>query len=32
VMLDGQPTDPAPFLDGVPARVLATLPGSESVR
>ncbi len=32
VMLDGQPTDPAPFLDGVPPRILATLPGSESVR
>ena len=32
VMLDGQPTDPAPFLGGVPARILATLPDSESVR
>ena len=32
VMLDGQAIDPAPYLNGVPARVLATLPGSERVQ
>ncbi len=26
VMLNGQPVDPAPYLDGVPAKVLASLP------
>ena len=29
VMYDGQPIDPAPFLNGVPAKVLATLPDAE---
>ncbi len=30
VMYDGQPIDPAPFLTGVPERVLATLPDPEA--
>jgi murein DD-endopeptidase MepM/ murein hydrolase activator NlpD len=32
VMLDGQAIDPAPYLNGVPAKVLATLPGGSSVQ
>jgi murein DD-endopeptidase MepM/ murein hydrolase activator NlpD len=32
VMLDGQAIDPAPYLNGVPAKVLATLPGAERVQ
>ena len=31
VMLDGQPIDPAPYLNGVPEKVLATLPESPDV-
>ena len=31
VMLDGQPIDPAPYLNGVPEKVLATLPESPGV-
>lgn len=31
VMYDGQPIDPSPFLDGVPPKVLATLPDPEHV-
>lgn len=31
VMKDGQPIDPAPYLDGVPRKVLATLPDSGNV-
>ncbi|GAC1579376.1 MAG: M23 family metallopeptidase [Candidatus Elarobacter sp.] len=31
VMYDGQPVDPQPFLNGVPQRVLATLPGAPGV-
>ncbi len=31
VMLDGQPVDPAPYLNGVPEKVLATLPESPDV-
>jgi murein DD-endopeptidase MepM/ murein hydrolase activator NlpD len=31
VMYDGQPVDPAPYLNGVPAHVLATLPDSPGV-
>jgi murein DD-endopeptidase MepM/ murein hydrolase activator NlpD len=32
VMLAGQAIDPAPYLNGVPAKVLATLPGSPRVQ
>ncbi|HEY5350515.1 MAG TPA: M23 family metallopeptidase [Candidatus Lustribacter sp.] len=32
VMLDGQAIDPTPYLSGVPAKVLATLPGAERVQ
>ncbi len=32
VMLGGQPIDPAPYLNGVPARVLATLPSPGRVQ
>ncbi len=32
VMLGGVAIDPAPYLQGVPARVLATLPGAERVQ
>lgn len=32
VMLGGQAIDPAPYLDGVPAKVLATLPSSGRVQ
>jgi murein DD-endopeptidase MepM/ murein hydrolase activator NlpD len=32
VMLGGTPIDPAPFLNGVPARVLATLPSAGRVQ
>ena len=32
VMLGGVAIDPAPYLNGVPARVLATLPGAERVQ
>jgi murein DD-endopeptidase MepM/ murein hydrolase activator NlpD len=32
VMLGGQAIDPYPYLNGVPAKVLATLPGSERVQ
>jgi murein DD-endopeptidase MepM/ murein hydrolase activator NlpD len=32
LMLDGQPIDPAPYLNGVPARVLATLSGAPRVQ
>jgi murein DD-endopeptidase MepM/ murein hydrolase activator NlpD len=32
LMLGGRPIDPAPYLNGVPAKVLATLPGSERVQ
>jgi murein DD-endopeptidase MepM/ murein hydrolase activator NlpD len=32
VMLEGQAIDPAPYLNGVPAKVLATLPGAERVQ
>jgi murein DD-endopeptidase MepM/ murein hydrolase activator NlpD len=32
VMLDGRPIDPEPYLDGVPAKVLATLPGTPRVQ
>jgi murein DD-endopeptidase MepM/ murein hydrolase activator NlpD len=32
VMLGGQAIDPAPYLNGVPARVLATLPSPERVQ
>jgi murein DD-endopeptidase MepM/ murein hydrolase activator NlpD len=32
VMLGGQAIDPAPYLNGVPAKVLATLPGAERVQ
>jgi murein DD-endopeptidase MepM/ murein hydrolase activator NlpD len=32
VMLAGRPIDPAPYLNGVPAKILATLPGSERVQ
>jgi murein DD-endopeptidase MepM/ murein hydrolase activator NlpD len=31
LMLDGQPIDPQPFLSGVPAKVMATLPDSSGV-
>ncbi|HEV3088062.1 MAG TPA: M23 family metallopeptidase [Candidatus Elarobacter sp.] len=31
VMLDGQPIDPQPYLNGIPAKVLATLPESPGV-
>jgi len=32
IMLDGRAIDPVPYLNGVPARVLATLPGSVRVQ
>lgn len=32
IMRNGEAIDPAPFLDGVPAKVLATLPGSRRVQ
>jgi murein DD-endopeptidase MepM/ murein hydrolase activator NlpD len=32
VMLGGQAIDPYPYLNGIPAKVLATLPGSERVQ
>jgi murein DD-endopeptidase MepM/ murein hydrolase activator NlpD len=32
VMLEGQAIDPAPYLNGVPAKVLATLPGAPRVQ
>jgi murein DD-endopeptidase MepM/ murein hydrolase activator NlpD len=32
LMLGGRPIDPAPYLNGVPAKVLATLPGAERVQ
>jgi murein DD-endopeptidase MepM/ murein hydrolase activator NlpD len=32
LMLAGRPIDPAPYLNGVPAKVLATLPGAERVQ
>lgn len=32
LMLSGRPIDPAPYLNGVPAKVLATLPGAEHVQ
>jgi murein DD-endopeptidase MepM/ murein hydrolase activator NlpD len=31
VMYDGQPVDPAPYLNGVPPHILATLPASPGV-
>jgi uncharacterized protein YggT (Ycf19 family) len=32
IMLNGRPIDPLPYLNGVPARVLATLPGVDRVQ
>jgi murein DD-endopeptidase MepM/ murein hydrolase activator NlpD len=32
IMLGGQAIDPAPYLNGIPAKVLATLPGAERVQ
>lgn len=32
LMLDGRPIDPVPYLNGVPAKVLATLPGAPGVQ
>jgi murein DD-endopeptidase MepM/ murein hydrolase activator NlpD len=32
VMLEGQAIDPYPYLNGIPAKVLATLPGAERVQ
>jgi murein DD-endopeptidase MepM/ murein hydrolase activator NlpD len=32
VMLGGQAIDPTPYLNGVPAKLLATLPGAERVQ
>lgn len=32
IMLDGRAIDPVPYLNGVPAKVLATLPGAGSVQ
>ncbi|HEV8020512.1 MAG TPA: M23 family metallopeptidase [Candidatus Lustribacter sp.] len=32
IMLNGRPIDPVPYLNGVPAKVLATLPGAGGVQ